>query len=85
MTYELYRFSPRKRGVLKRNITMKTRIRKRRSARENDPTKTTRGVAPTVEEIQQRAQEIFIARGGAPDNELDDWLRAEQQLKRQRT
>ncbi len=66
---------------------MKARIQQGNSARESNPTraKTSQGVAPTVEEIRQRAQEIFIARGGAPGNELDDWLRAEQQLKRQRT
>ena len=44
----------------------------------------TPGVPPTIEEIRHRAHEIFMARGGAPGNELDDWLRAEQELKRER-
>ncbi len=46
--------------------------------------KTTSDVLPTVEEIRQRAQEIFLARGGTPGKELDDWLRAEQELKQER-
>jgi hypothetical protein len=62
---------------------MKTRIRQNNPARENNPTKTAQGVSLTVEEIRQRAQEIFAARGGAPGNELDDWLQAEQELKQQ--
>jgi hypothetical protein len=36
------------------------------------------------DEIRQRAQELFKARGGTPGHELDDWLRAEQQLKEER-
>jgi hypothetical protein len=62
---------------------MKTRIRQNDSARENNPTRTAPGVAPTIDEIRQRAREIFMARGGTPGNELDDWLRAEQQLKQE--
>ncbi len=41
-------------------------------------------IPPTIEEIRHRAHEIFMARGGTPGNELDDWLRAEQELKQQR-
>ena len=63
--------------------TMKTRMQSN-SASENNPTKTAQGADPTVEEIRQRAQEIFEARGGAPGNELFDWLRAEQQLRKER-
>ena len=44
----------------------------------------TLGVSPTIEEIRQRAHEIFMARGGTSGNELDDWLRAEQKLKQER-
>ena len=63
---------------------MKTRTRQNNSVRENDPTKPSQGAEPSVEEIRQRAQEIFDARGGAPGNELFDWLRAEQQLRNER-
>jgi hypothetical protein len=36
---------------------------------------------PTREQIAKRAREIFLARGGAPGNELDDWLQAEREFK----
>lgn len=36
--------------------------------------------APTHEQIQQRAYEIYSARGGVPGRELDDWLEAEHEL-----
>jgi hypothetical protein len=63
---------------------MKTRKRQDSSAKVTAPTNMTPGLPPTVEEIRQRAQEIFIARGGAPGKELEDWLRAEQELKQER-
>jgi hypothetical protein len=63
---------------------MKTRIRQRNSTQETPLAKTTPGVPPTVEAIRRRAQEIFVARGGTPGKELDDWLRAEQELKQER-
>lgn len=33
------------------------------------------------ERIRQRAYELHQARGGAPGQELDDWLQAERELK----
>ena len=37
---------------------------------------------PSVEEeIRQRAYELFEARGGQQGHELEDWLRAEQEIK----
>lgn len=62
---------------------MKTRIPSKNSAGQETQKRTTCGVVPTVEEIRQRAQELFTARGGVPGHELDDWLRAEQQLKQE--
>lgn len=38
---------------------------------------------PTREQIEQRAYEIFAARGGDPGRELDDWLQAERELREQ--
>ena len=35
---------------------------------------------PTREEIERRAYEVWLARGGDSGNELDDWLEAERQL-----
>lgn len=36
--------------------------------------------APTHEEIALRAYEIYLERGGAPGNALEDWTRAEREL-----
>jgi hypothetical protein len=33
------------------------------------------------EDIRRRAFEIFKENGGTPHNELDDWFRAERELK----
>lgn len=35
---------------------------------------------PTTEEIAVRAYTIYLERGGAPGNELEDWTRAEREL-----
>lgn len=35
---------------------------------------------PTQEEIALRAYHIYLQRGGAPGNELEDWIQAERQL-----
>ena len=54
--------------------------------------KTARSPAPTArkpitpkstlthEEIALRAYQIYLERGGAPGNELEDWARAEREL-----
>ena len=63
---------------------MKTRTRHSDSPKESTPPNATPGIAPTPEQIRQRAHEIFLARGTAPGQELDDWLRAEQELKQGR-
>jgi hypothetical protein len=63
---------------------MKTRILHSAVAEEKMPTQMTRGGSPTSEEIRQRAHEIFMPRGGAPGEELDKRLRAEQAIKQQR-
>jgi hypothetical protein len=41
-------------------------------------------LAPTTEEIARRAYEIFLARGGEPGHDLDDWFQAESELLRER-
>ena len=35
---------------------------------------------PTEEQIRARAHEIYLARGGEPGHEIDDWLQAEYEL-----
>lgn len=36
---------------------------------------------PTEDEIRKRAYEIYLARHGGPGSELDDWLKAQAELK----
>ncbi len=35
---------------------------------------------PTPEEIELRAYQIYLERGGAQGQDLDDWLQAEREL-----
>ena len=35
---------------------------------------------PTQEQVAERAKQIYLARGCAPDHEMDDWLQAEYEL-----
>ena len=46
----------------------------------NNPSGLTNGDLPTFEQIQRRAYELFVARGGRHGGDLADWLTAEQQL-----
>jgi hypothetical protein len=41
---------------------------------------TTQQALPTSEQIEQRAYEIYLQRGGEPGSDLADWLMAEQEL-----
>jgi Protein of unknown function (DUF2934) len=41
------------------------------------------GSHPTKEEIALRAYQIYLERGGAPGNALDDWTRAERELQQE--
>jgi hypothetical protein len=38
---------------------------------------------PTCEEIARRAYEIYLSRGAQDGHDLDDWLQAEIQLKKE--
>ncbi len=40
----------------------------------------TNGFHPTTEEIALRAYQIYLERGSAPGNALEDWTRAEREL-----
>lgn len=36
--------------------------------------------APTHDEIAKRSYELFLARGGQPGHEVEDWLTAEREI-----
>jgi hypothetical protein len=36
--------------------------------------------APTREEIELGSHQIYVERGGAPRQDVDDWLQAEREL-----
>ncbi len=40
----------------------------------------TAGSHPTREEIELRAHQIYVERGGAAGSEVEDWLQAEREL-----
>ncbi len=40
--------------------------------------------SPSYEEIAQRAYEIYLARGGGPGREDEDWQQAERELREAR-
>ena len=37
---------------------------------------------PTIDQIAQRAFEIYQSRGGSDGQDMDDWLQAERELRR---
>jgi len=39
---------------------------------------------PTHQEIEQRAHEIYLRRGGDHGQDVDDWLKAEAELRNER-
>lgn len=36
---------------------------------------------PSIEQIRERAYQIYVSRAGALGDELQDWLEAEQELR----
>jgi hypothetical protein len=40
------------------------------------------GSEPSVEDLRLRAYQRYLARGGAHGEDFDDWLSAEQELRR---
>jgi Protein of unknown function (DUF2934) len=45
-----------------------------------NPSGVMNGGSPSFEQIQRRAYELFVARGGTDGCDLADWFTAEQQL-----
>jgi len=60
---------------------MSTSKQKANDLYQSIPLIPTAQLAPTVEQIHQRARDIYLARGGMEGMTLNDWLQAEQQLK----
>jgi hypothetical protein len=43
-------------------------------------TKMSERKAPTIQQIEQRAYEIFVERGGEDGRSIEDWVAAEKEL-----
>lgn len=52
----------------------------RRDVSKSEANRPKRSNVPSIEEIQQRAYEIHIERGGTHGQDVDDWLKAGQEL-----
>lgn len=63
----------------------KTTARRRSVASTATPDQAPIGAhsAPSPEEVQCRAYELFVRRGGSPGGHLDDWYEAERELRSQ--
>ena len=60
----------------------RTSATRRRSTVESKPVETP--YEPTEDEIRHRAYERYLERGGSHGSDFDDWLDAEQDLRRKR-
>jgi len=60
------------------------KVRKPRSTKRAARPASNGNGFPAREEIERRAYEIYLARGGEPGHELEDWLQAERELREQR-
>jgi hypothetical protein len=49
-------------------------------ARPHEHLRPNLGSAPSHDAIARRPYEIYLARGGAPGRDLDDWLQAEREF-----
>lgn len=60
-----------------------TRARTRKQERRAQPAPATganAAVEPSQDAVARRAYELYLERGGADGQDVDDWLQAEQQL-----
>jgi hypothetical protein len=57
--------------------TKKKKLRERLSGYLAQPLR----LLPLLEQIRQRANQIYLARGRAAGRELEDWLQAEREVK----
>jgi hypothetical protein len=54
------------------------------SARESDAVAGLASAEPSDDEIRSRAYEMYLERGGHDGLDLDDWVRAERELRQRR-
>jgi hypothetical protein len=66
------------------NMKQQTHTKQTHPAAQAKPSHTPRS-HPRHEEISARAHEIYLTRGGAHGNDLDDWLLAEYELKQKQS
>lgn len=60
----------------------KTALRKTKdTAITTNPAEPAVAAEPTIEQIRQRAYELYLFRGEQPGSELEDWLEAERELR----
>jgi len=52
-------------------------------AKDRQATKESDRANATEERIRRRAYELYVARGREPGKELEDWVRAQGELKRE--
>lgn len=64
-----------------RNKQMMSYRQENQQAQAGRTTVVRTSAPPTYEAIQARAYEIFLARGGNPGTDSDDWFQAERELK----
>jgi hypothetical protein len=53
----------------------------KKSAPKKQPAKATAKSEPTKDQIAERAYELFLARGGKHGYHMEDWYRAEKELR----
>jgi hypothetical protein len=49
--------------------------------KKSGPVEEPVGNGPTVEQIAERAYHLYLARGEEPGHDVEDWLRAEAELR----
>jgi hypothetical protein len=80
----------KKATMVKKSTTVKTASTAKSTRKSTQATKIVQkskpvsevapGMVPSTTQIQQRAYEIFVARGATPGRDQDDWLQAEREL-----
>lgn len=66
-----------------KKTTAKKTTNRKSTAKKTTAKKNTKVVeAPSLDELRQRAFEIFVERGCEPGHDFEDWLKAEAELRK---